>query len=248
MKDTKRANAILDGAAAGPGELPNMTVRTPLGSADLVPFLRRDARLPDVELRDWEREPAALALSARRGWGIERVAHATGMDRDRLRELLAEHAPHLLPAPKPEEAPRGRPSTRLYGIATDPDLIRKKAPKMSIPWDVKERIDALDSAKDRAEGRVAAVLALHTPERRYTDSSGEVSYDTAEDAAAAFDIPLSAVHYFLVCAHCGAIEMGDGGGRDYRESLWPCATARGCGVTAAIGKKSTLTTVTEVAA
>jgi len=66
---------------------PTATARTRLGAADLEPFRRRDAGDKDVEIRTWERKPAALAL-ADEGWTPERIAHATGLHSTDVIELL----------------------------------------------------------------------------------------------------------------------------------------------------------------
>lgn len=86
---------------------------------------------------------------------------------------------------------------------------------------------------DTAEGRLATLTELHKPERRYTPNLAEsCSFDTPEEAAEYDDIDIDLVTHFNVCAHCGPIEMGDGDpyGRDYRESLWPCETAKTLGL------------------
>jgi hypothetical protein len=74
--------------------------------------------------------------------------------------------------------------------------------------------------------KVSAVESLHEQERRYTCPAGEASYDTAEEAAEAWDIPLEQVEHFDICKHCGSLEMGDEDdyGHEYKESLWPCST------------------------
>lgn len=40
--------------------VPELTVRTAQGAVDLLPFLRRDAGVKGVDLREWEREPAGM--------------------------------------------------------------------------------------------------------------------------------------------------------------------------------------------
>lgn len=67
--------------------LPDMTVRNEYGSADLVAFTRRDNGEQGVELREWERRAAALALH-RMGWHTERVAHAVGLHRAEVVEAI----------------------------------------------------------------------------------------------------------------------------------------------------------------
>jgi hypothetical protein len=83
-----------------------------------------------------------------------------------------------------------------------------------------------------AKAKIDAALRLHTPERRYTAAGGEASWDTADDCAAANEIPVESVEHFDVCAHCRSIEMGDEGSeREYASSMWPCSTAKALGVT-----------------
>lgn len=69
-----------------------MTVRNEQGTADLVPFLRRDAGDKDAPFHTWERKAAAVEL-ARRGWGVDRVSTATGLDNDTVRQLLGMSGP-----------------------------------------------------------------------------------------------------------------------------------------------------------
>jgi hypothetical protein len=66
----------------------DLTIRTRLGAVDLVPFMRRDEGVKDVELCDWERKPAALALHER-GWDRERIVHATGLRADDVDAVLS---------------------------------------------------------------------------------------------------------------------------------------------------------------
>jgi hypothetical protein len=76
----------------------DLTIRTRLGAVDLVPFLRRDEGATGVEVREWERRPAALALTER-GWHPERIAYATGLRVTDVQETLDGWAP---PAPGPK--------------------------------------------------------------------------------------------------------------------------------------------------
>lgn len=92
---------------------------------------------------------------------------------------------------------------------------------------------ALEDTRDRALRKaealaavVAAVDAIHTPERRYSPDDGESSYATAEEAAEAEEGTPVTVTHFDVCSHCASLELGDGYTLDYRESLWPCKTRR----------------------
>lgn len=68
--------------------IPDQTIRNEYGSADMVAFLRRDAGELGVQLREWERHPAALELH-RRGWEPERIAHAVGIHSGAVRDLIA---------------------------------------------------------------------------------------------------------------------------------------------------------------
>lgn len=72
--------------------IPDQTIRNEYGSADMVAFLRRDAGELGVQLREWERHPAALELH-RRGWEPERIAHAVGIHSGAVRDLIAGTKP-----------------------------------------------------------------------------------------------------------------------------------------------------------
>lgn len=94
----------------------------------------------------------------------------------------------------------------------------------------REYTEVLLAHIDALEGQLATARALHKPERRYvTPDDDESSYDDPEWIAEAWDMPVDQVHYFTVCSHCGSVELGTGG-RDYRESLWPCADAKALGL------------------
>ncbi|MEU5157343.1 hypothetical protein [Glycomyces sp. NPDC021274] len=94
-------------------------------------------------------------------------------------------------------------------------------------------VQSLQGRVNTAEGRLAKWREIHQPERRYTPDDGETSYATyAESADASFDgvgTPRS-VTFFEVCSHCASLEMAEGCGHDYKESLWPCETARALGL------------------
>jgi hypothetical protein len=96
--------------------------------------------------------------------------------------------------------------------------------------DLKSGNEQLSVRVEELERQLAAVRAMHKPERRYMAPDGEGSWDTAEECAADNDIPLDVVEHFDVCAHCGSIETGDDADRDYRESLWPCEGAKALGL------------------
>lgn len=84
------------------------------------------------------------------------------------------------------------------------------------------------------------VLALHKIETRWTHPDWTGSFDTREEASewdydeSMGDDDKSQVGSFEVCAECGRIESEQlkesGDDWSYRESLWPCATAKAMGV------------------
>lgn len=67
--------------------IPDFTVRNRYGSADLIPFLRRDAG-NEVELLDWEKPAAALEFHAR-GWHPHRISRACGLSPETLQAVLS---------------------------------------------------------------------------------------------------------------------------------------------------------------
>jgi hypothetical protein len=77
----------------------DLTARTRLGAADLEPCFRRDRGEQGIEIRDWERKPAALAL-ALMGWSPERIGQATGLQTPAVIDLL-DGRPAVAPAPQP---------------------------------------------------------------------------------------------------------------------------------------------------
>jgi hypothetical protein len=87
----------------------------------------------------------------------------------------------------------------------------------------------------RLQARLDAVLALHKPERRYTFGDAGYSCLTKRDAAEVFEVSFDRIEHFDICAHCGDIEMAEGCEHDYKESLWPCATAKAAGVEGGVG-------------
>jgi hypothetical protein len=68
------------------------------------------------------------------------------------------------------------------------------------------------------------VHALHTVEERCHDGSGEWSVARAD-----WDREYEP-EVFLICSHCGRIEMRESQGESefasYLDALWPCATVR----------------------
>ncbi len=71
------------------------------------------------------------------------------------------------------------------------------------------------AARAAAEAVIAQVRDLHCVEIRYSEDDGETSQDTPTDEPCTV---------FEVCSECGRIEMEYAA--DYRESLWPCPTAK----------------------
>jgi DNA-binding transcriptional MerR regulator len=158
-------------------DLSTLTARNALGSADLLPCFRRDEGAKKVEVLDWERRPAALALAALPGWGVDRVARATGLRNEEVREVLQAHAPELLAAPPAEPAiERSESPSRLPLASLGVSSTRKKGPRMTTPpFDVREHIAALNSRLDRQAERIQELqtfLAERTKERDAARSFG----------------------------------------------------------------------------
>jgi hypothetical protein len=157
-------------------DLSNLTARNALGTADLLLCFHRDEGAK-CEVPDWERRPAALALAALPGWGVDRVARATGLRNEEVREVLRAHAPELLAAAAPEpaiESPISR--SRLPLVSLGASSTRKKGPRMTTPpLEVREHIDALNSRLDRAAETIQdlqTLLAERTGERDDARSFG----------------------------------------------------------------------------
>lgn len=149
--------------------LPELTVRTALGAADLEPCFRRDRGVKEVEVRDWERKPAALALAGRYGWSVDRIARATGLHAEAVRELLGQHQPaEAAPEPVATAAVAERPrlARPVYDIGVAPSSNRRKASGMD--WNTKERITALVSMNERKDGVIKDLAA------RLAEMSGEL--------------------------------------------------------------------------
>lgn len=108
----------------------DLTIRTRLGAVDLVPFLRRDEGATGVEVREWERRPAVLALTER-GWHPERIAYATGLRVADVHETLAGWEP---PPPPPraltvaEHAQNTRARRRAERVMVDGHWVHPNAP------------------------------------------------------------------------------------------------------------------------
>jgi hypothetical protein len=104
--------------------------------------------------------------------------------------------------------------------------VRDSGPMYNFPMPT----ETLRAELAEAKAMIDAALRLHKPQRRYTTPDDfEASYDDPAWIVEAFDIPIEKVESFAVCEHCGSIEMR--GSVDYRESLWPCDTAKALGVT-----------------
>lgn len=72
-----------------------LTVRTEVGSVDMVAVLRR-ATGEDVEIHEWERDAAVLALY-RRQWPTYRISQVTGVNPASVNDLLALYCPTFTP-------------------------------------------------------------------------------------------------------------------------------------------------------
>lgn len=103
----------------------DLTIRTRLGAVDLVPFLRRDEGQHGVDLLDWERRPAVLALTER-GWHPERIAHATGLRVADVHDVLEGKTP---PPPEPTPSRMSLRSRRMAErILIDGAMVHLGAP------------------------------------------------------------------------------------------------------------------------
>lgn len=81
------------------------------------------------------------------------------------------------------------------------------------------------------------VLALHSPITRYHFDGDDRSYSSPEEAMEAagyerddpevdWDATLGTVHSFVICRECARIEREEAAVIGYKESLFPCRTAR----------------------
>lgn len=83
-------------------------------------------------------------------------------------------------------------------------------------------LEITDIARDLLAA-VEAIRALHRPETRYVARGyEEYSFETRSDALEYGE----EVTTFDVCVHCGRVETDDDEDRGYRDSIWPCATAK----------------------
>jgi hypothetical protein len=137
------------------------------------------------------------------------VAVATVADTDASSEIIAAT---LVQAPRYVDVADGRWDENAEAIANAPSDIAYLLGQNAL-----------------LEGQLAMAREIHKPETRYTPDDGETSYDTYADAAEISKITDIAPTQFEVCEHCGSIEM-DAGATEYRDSLWPCDTARALGL------------------
>ncbi|GAA2159267.1 MULTISPECIES: hypothetical protein [Glycomyces] len=92
--------------------------------------------------------------------------------------------------------------------------------------------DAALARVEELERQLAAVDAVHKPKRLYTTDDGEGSWSTAGQCADDCEVPLDQVKHFDICEACGDMETHDDEWRSYRDSMWPCETARARGIEA----------------
>lgn len=90
--------------------LQDLTVRTPRGSVDLVPYLRRLGVLPGPDApMTWGEGPAAMVALRDRGYTDEEIARAVNSSSVRVREVLARADD---PAPSVERVSSTDPAQR----------------------------------------------------------------------------------------------------------------------------------------
>lgn len=124
------------------------------------------------------------------------------------------------------ELPRFTPEAHLAADAAA--LIRHQQEALRVMASAQGRMQEVAQEAHDALGRVRE---LHTPEKRWQIDITEGSYDSREDAIEDWcecdgECRCEPV-YFEVCAECGRIESGDDDREwSYRESIWPCATAK----------------------
>lgn len=107
--------------------LDDLTVRTRYGAVDLVPFLRRDVG-EDVDLLDWEKPAATLALHGR-GWTIHRVARAVGLSHEVVQKILDGRWRPARPSTEASLAERDRRERRrAERVMVDGRLVHPDAP------------------------------------------------------------------------------------------------------------------------
>lgn len=98
--------------------------------------------------------------------------------------------------------------------------------------DFNNRLEHKEARVEELERQLAAVDAVHKPKRLYTTDDGEGSWSTAEQCADDCEVPLDQVKHFDICEACGDMETHDDEWRSYRDSMWPCETARARGIEA----------------
>jgi hypothetical protein len=165
-------------------------------------------------------------------------------DTDRLAEaapLTDEDLEAIASRGKPSRIEAGMLVTEVYRLRAEAEEFRQAMNRNGFLWAetynklkaAREENASLQGRLDTAEGQLAKWREIHQPERRYTPDDGETSYATyleaADDYSAGSGTPVS-VTFFEVCSHCASIEMVEGCGHDYRESLWPCKDAEAAGL------------------
>jgi hypothetical protein len=121
---------------------------------------------------------------------------------------------------KPDEGhPDGWDGTMIARVPADEFGLVDEANAQFIahaPTDLTAALDALDR-----------VRALHTVEERCHYGSGEWSVTREEWESGGYD---GDPEVFLICSHCGRIEMRESQGQSefasYLDALWPCADIR----------------------
>lgn len=103
----------------------SLTIRTELGSVDMVALQRIDAGDESVSLPEWERKAAVLALH-RKGWPLYRISKVTSLNNETVTDLIRKYCPEDLPeTPEEQDTYRRRLAER---VLIDGRMVHPRAP------------------------------------------------------------------------------------------------------------------------
>lgn len=158
--------------------------------------------------------------------------HSGDAVRQRLAEISARaDAATAGPWRAEQDGGLGQRLDIVYVLGPDRALLATTQ-TMEVASEGRPHYDAAFIASARQEvprlvAALTAVLDMHKPVRRYQESpDSDCSYDSAELVAELWEVDVSSVTHFEVCAHCGPLEMATDDGGCYEASLWPCDTYR----------------------